>query len=61
MKYLKYLYIYYILFSRNQSAAYSKPLPSGWEMRRNEKGRIYFVDHNTKITTWDGKYFIYNK
>ena len=23
------------------------PLPSGWEMR------IYFVDHNSRTTTWD--------
>lgn len=29
-------------------------LPSGWEMRMTSNGRIYFVDHNTKITTWDG-------
>ncbi|KAH8101291.1 ubiquitin-protein ligase [Cristinia sonorae] len=29
------------------------PLPSGWEMRLNPNGRFYFVDHNTKTTTWD--------
>lgn len=29
------------------------PLPSGWEMRLNSTGRVYFVDHNTKITSWD--------
>jgi E3 ubiquitin-protein ligase NEDD4 len=29
------------------------PLPSGWEMRLKETGRVYFVDHNTKTTTWD--------
>lgn len=29
------------------------PLPSGWEMRITNTGRIYFVDHNAKITTWD--------
>lgn len=32
------------------------PLPSGWEMRLTSTGRVYFVDHNTKTTTWDGKY-----
>ncbi|KAG4305077.1 hypothetical protein PORY_001247 [Pneumocystis oryctolagi] len=29
------------------------PLPSGWEMRLTNTARVYFVDHNTKITTWD--------
>ncbi|KAI8378514.1 hypothetical protein BD560DRAFT_389578 [Blakeslea trispora] len=28
-------------------------LPSGWEMRLTSTGRVYFVDHNTKTTTWD--------
>ena len=40
------------------------PLPSGWEMRLTSTGRVYFVDHNTKTTTWDGtlldKYWIYS-
>jgi len=31
------------------------PLPSGWEKRVSGSGRPYFVDHNTKTTTWDGK------
>lgn len=29
------------------------PLPSGWEMRLTKNARVYFVDHNTKTTTWD--------
>jgi len=29
------------------------PLPSGWEMRLTSTGRVYFVDHNTRTTTWD--------
>ncbi|XP_062523774.1 uncharacterized protein LOC134198401 isoform X2 [Corticium candelabrum] len=28
-------------------------LPTGWEMARRYDGRIYFVDHNTRTTTWD--------
>jgi len=28
------------------------PLPAGWEQRRDGTGRIYFVDHNTRTTTW---------
>ncbi|GAA5875464.1 hypothetical protein JCM1840_005978 [Sporobolomyces johnsonii] len=29
------------------------PIPSGWERRTTPGGRKYFVDHNTKTTTWD--------
>jgi E3 ubiquitin-protein ligase NEDD4 len=29
------------------------PLPSGWELRLTSTARVYFVDHNTKLTTWD--------
>ena len=29
------------------------PLPSGWEIRLTSTARVYFVDHNTKSTTWD--------
>ncbi|RKP10065.1 E3 ubiquitin-protein ligase RSP5 [Thamnocephalis sphaerospora] len=29
------------------------PLPAGWEMRLTSNARVYFVDHNTKTTTWD--------
>lgn len=29
------------------------PLPLGWEMRLTNTARVYFVDHNTKTTTWD--------
>ncbi|KAI9329015.1 hypothetical protein DFJ73DRAFT_790954 [Zopfochytrium polystomum] len=35
------------------TAATWGPLPSGWEMRVTNANRIYFVDHNSKITTWD--------
>ncbi|KAL8604017.1 hypothetical protein ACOMHN_039061 [Nucella lapillus] len=29
------------------------PLPQGWEMRKDSQGRTYFVDHNTRTTTWE--------
>ncbi len=29
------------------------PLPSGWEMRLRANGEVYFVDHNTKTTSYD--------
>ena len=36
-----------------QTALNLGPLPSGWEMRMTSGGRIYFVDHNTRTTSWD--------
>ncbi|XP_037066853.1 E3 ubiquitin-protein ligase NEDD4 isoform X4 [Peromyscus leucopus] len=30
----------------------SSGLPPGWEEKHDEKGRAYYVDHNTKTTTW---------
>ncbi|KAI6114349.1 hypothetical protein F5141DRAFT_706205 [Pisolithus sp. B1] len=29
------------------------PLPAGWEERRTPEGRPYFLDHNTRSTTWN--------
>ncbi|KAG0091821.1 hypothetical protein BGZ92_011588 [Podila epicladia] len=43
----------------NQVSVHQQPvsqlgaLPSGWEMRLTNTARVYFVDHNTKTTTWD--------
>uniref|UniRef100_A0A8C7PXM4 Membrane-associated guanylate kinase, WW and PDZ domain-containing protein 1 n=1 Tax=Oncorhynchus mykiss TaxID=8022 RepID=A0A8C7PXM4_ONCMY len=28
------------------------PLPGNWEMAYTEKGEVYFIDHNTKTTSW---------
>ena len=28
------------------------PLPPGWEARRSAKGRIFYLDHNTRTTHW---------
>ncbi|KAJ3144658.1 hypothetical protein HDU89_008104 [Geranomyces variabilis] len=42
-----------LALARQQSISALGNLPSGWEMRMTNTGRIYFVDHNTKITTWD--------
>ncbi|WVO14667.1 hypothetical protein L204_102304 [Cryptococcus depauperatus] len=36
-----------------QSLVTLGPLPSGWEMRLTSTGRPYYVDHNTRTTTWD--------
>ncbi|XP_077592081.1 NEDD4-like E3 ubiquitin-protein ligase WWP1 [Stigmatopora nigra] len=29
------------------------PLPPGWEQRKDAHGRTYYVDHNTRTTTWE--------
>ncbi|XP_028659209.1 NEDD4-like E3 ubiquitin-protein ligase WWP1 [Erpetoichthys calabaricus] len=30
-----------------------EPLPPGWEQRKDLHGRTYYVDHNTRTTTWE--------
>ena len=30
----------------------SEPLPPGWAMQRAANGRIFFIDHNSRGTTW---------
>jgi E3 ubiquitin-protein ligase NEDD4 len=29
------------------------PLPEGWEERVHTDGRIFFIDHNTRLTQWE--------
>ncbi|KAI9145805.1 WD40-repeat-containing domain protein [Paraphysoderma sedebokerense] len=36
----------------NQTVEGSGPLPGAWEMLFTPEGRPYFVDHNTRTTTW---------
>ncbi|KAG7453419.1 NEDD4-like E3 ubiquitin-protein ligase WWP2 isoform X1, partial [Solea senegalensis] len=31
----------------------TESLPAGWEQRVLPHGRVYYVDHNTKTTTWE--------
>lgn len=31
----------------------TEALPSGWEQRKDPHGRTYYVDHNTRTTTWE--------
>ncbi|KAJ7311328.1 hypothetical protein JRQ81_006944 [Phrynocephalus forsythii] len=30
----------------------SSGLPPGWEVRKDEKGRLYYIDHHSQTTTW---------
>lgn len=37
----------------SSSESSSAPLPEGWEERRDQNGRIYYVNHCTKSTQWE--------
>ena len=37
---------------KKEASKENEPLPSGWEKRRDPEGRVYYVDHNTRQTTW---------
>ena len=36
----------------NQTTKSEQPLPTGWEVSFTDTGRMFFIDHNTKATTW---------
>ena len=36
-----------------QSSGDDEPLPAGWEIRYDQFGRRYYVDHNTRSTYWE--------
>ncbi|XP_046970481.1 E3 ubiquitin-protein ligase NEDD4 isoform X7 [Vanessa cardui] len=38
--------------SQSQNLPNSDGLPPGWSMQRAPNGRIFFIDHNQKTTTW---------
>ncbi|XP_069361519.1 E3 ubiquitin-protein ligase Nedd-4 isoform X4 [Maniola hyperantus] len=38
--------------SQSQNLPNSDGLPAGWSMQRAPNGRIFFIDHNQKTTTW---------
>ncbi|XP_061833726.1 NEDD4-like E3 ubiquitin-protein ligase WWP2 isoform X3 [Nerophis lumbriciformis] len=39
--------------SNSSTENHSESLPAGWEQRVLPHGRVYYVDHNTKTTTWE--------
>nr|KAF6330104.1 itchy E3 ubiquitin protein ligase [Myotis myotis] len=43
------------LFATTQNKEFDPlgPLPPGWEKRTDGNGRVYFVNHNTRITQWE--------
>ncbi|XP_043845321.1 LOW QUALITY PROTEIN: E3 ubiquitin-protein ligase NEDD4 [Dromiciops gliroides] len=41
------------LSSNQQSEFEQRFLPKGWEVRHAPNGRPFFIDHNTKTTTWE--------
>lgn len=38
---------------RQPQTTTSDALPSGWEARKDERGREFFIDHTNKRTTWE--------
>lgn len=30
-----------------------EPLPAGWAMSKAPNGRVFYIDHNTRVTTWE--------
>lgn len=39
--------------SEIENSAAEEPLPPGWDMRYDVYGRRYYVDHNTRSTSWE--------
>ncbi|XP_010767860.1 NEDD4-like E3 ubiquitin-protein ligase WWP2, partial [Notothenia coriiceps] len=39
--------------SNSNTEPSTETLPTGWEQRVLPHGRVYYVDHNTKTTTWE--------
>uniref|UniRef100_F6PPP8 E3 ubiquitin-protein ligase n=1 Tax=Ciona intestinalis TaxID=7719 RepID=F6PPP8_CIOIN len=39
--------------SATNSSQSSKYLPAGWEMKTAPSGRVFFIDHNRQVTSWD--------
>jgi len=40
------------MFGWHRNIVEEAPLPAGWEIRFNNEGVRYFVDHNTRTTTF---------
>ncbi|KAG7247521.1 hypothetical protein CRUP_014077, partial [Coryphaenoides rupestris] len=40
------------MLPRGRDRSSELPLPAGWEEARDYDGRVFFVDHNTRQTSW---------
>lgn len=38
--------------SQSEDQPIHQPLPPGWERKVNAAGRVYYIDHNTRTTSW---------
>lgn len=45
-------YLYFFVKFANIECVVLPGLPTGWSMQRAPNGRIFFIDHNAKTTTW---------
>lgn len=41
------------IMANGATTAGTEELPSGWEQRHNPQSRVFFVDHNSRKTTWE--------
>lgn len=46
-----------IIEETNNPAIDSEGLPEGWTMQVAPNGRLFFIDHNAKSTSWVIQYF----
>ncbi|KAL3565749.1 hypothetical protein D5086_033795 [Populus alba] len=47
----------YCYQSVNNYGGYTAPLPPGWERRSDAaSGKTYYIDHNTRTTTWNHQF-----
>ena len=51
------LLIHILTFSPQVSSNSLGPLPDGWEEKHLSNGKMFFVDHNNKRTTWEDPRF----
>lgn len=38
---------------KSESIEVEEALPQGWEARVDAHGRIFYIDHHNKVTTWE--------
>ena len=49
----EYIAVYLSSLSSTSAKDETQPLPLGWETGRTPEGRLYYVNHNERTTTWE--------
>lgn len=47
-----------VAVNNNRMVQADEPLPPGWAMSIAANGRPFFIDHNTKATTWVSEFLL---